>query len=433
MEGALGPNPREAVPCRARIGARARRVVLATAMTIALPASAVETSILVSPAPAEGAEMAYAVSVDGTRIALGSPGETAAAGAIYVVDCAALPCAVPLRIAPADLAAGDVFGAAVDLSGDTLVATAPGPEPGAAYVFVDNGSGWTQQARLTPTGGSSGERFGVSASLSGDRLAGGADRANGKAGAVYVFARSGTAWTQEARLTAADPLPRDAFGSSVSLDADTLLVGAPLKAAAALGSYANGAAYVFTHSAGGWSQQMKLTNASGANGDLFGFAVDLAGDRAIIGAPFAATAQGKAFMFTRSGAAWSQQAQLTATGGAAGDEFGWSVALGDADVFIGAPFAGQFAGAPCGGSYVFDATLLAQNGTGSIEAPLLDELSGWSIAASGTRWTSSAPGHLVGATVHAGAAYWFDPIITVFHAGFDVSGACTPVEPPPRA
>ncbi len=229
---------------------------------------------------------------------------------------------------------------------------------------------------------------------------------------------------------ASDPIPRDAFGSSLSLDGDTLLIGAPLKASAALGSYANGAVYVFTRGAGGWSQQTKLTNTSGSSGDLFGFAVDLHGDRMIVGAPFATSAQGKALMFTRSGTAWTEQAQLAATGGAAGDEFGWSVALGDDDLFVGAPFTGQFAGAPCGGSYEFDAALLAQNGTGSIEAPLLDEMSGWSIAASGTRWTSSAPGHLVGAATHAGAAYWFDPLITVFHAGFDVSGSCAAVEEP---
>ena len=97
---------------------------------------------------------------------------------------------------------------------------------------------------------------------------------------------------------------------------------------------------------------------------------------------------------------------------------------------VGAPFAGQLTESACGGSYVFDITQLAENGTGSIEAPLPNELSGWSIAASGSRWISAAPGHLVGAAVHAGAAYWFDPVITVFHAGFDTSGACAPVETP---
>lgn len=398
-------------------------LVVAIIAAIAGPAAAVETSVLVSPAATTGAEMAYAVGLDGTELAIGAPGENAITGAVYAVDCATLPCAAPLRIAPADIVVGDAFGTAVDVSGDTLVATAPGPEPGAAYVYVNDGSGWSQQAKLTPSGGSSGERFGQSTSLSGDRLAVGADRAGNGAGAVYVFVRTGTTWTQEARLTAADPAPGDAVGSSVSLDADTLVVGAPFKRSAALGSYANGAVYVFTRDAGGWSQQAKLT-ASSASGDLFGFAVDVLGDRAVIGAPYATVAQGLAYVFARSGGTWSLQTELNAAAGAPGDEFGWSVAQSDDNVLIGAPFAGQLAGAACGASYLFDATLLTEVAGASIEAPLVNELAGWSIATSGARWVTSAPGHIVGTDDHAGAAYWFDPTVTIFHSGFDAPGAC---------
>jgi hypothetical protein len=423
MNSAVGPDRRrEASPVRGRIGMR--RAMLVAAIAAACPAGAMETSILLSPTPSPGAEMGYTVALDGTDIAIGAPGENAVTGAIYTVDCATLPCAAPLRIAPVDIVADDTFGAAVSVSGDTIVATASGSEPGAAYVYIRDGVGWTQQARLTPSGGSNGERFGISASLSGERLAVGANRANGRAGVVYVFVRNGATWTQEARLTAGDPTPRDALGSSVSLDADTLLAGAPMKRIGTPGTYANGAAYVFTRDTGGWTQQAKLTNAAGANGDLFGFAVDVAGDRAVIGAPYAASAQGFAYVFTRSAGVWSQQAQLAASAGAAGDEFGWSVALADDSILVGAPFAGQLADAPCGGSYVFDGALLSETGFGSIEAPLLNEMTGWSIAASGTRWIGGAPGHIAGVDDHAGAAYWFDPTVTLFHAGFDLVGAC---------
>jgi hypothetical protein len=379
---------------------------------------------MTSPTPIAAADVAYAVGLDGTEIAMGAPGENATAGAVYAVDCAATPCTAPVRIAPSDLLAGDGFGTAVGVSGNTVIATAPGPEPGAAYVFVNDGSGWVQQAKLTPSGGTAGERFGLSASLSGDRLAVGADKAGIGAGAVYVFVRSGTTWTQEARLTAADAVAHDALGSSVSLDADTLLVGAPFKHVAALGSYANGAAYVFTRDAGGWSQQAKLVAASSANGDLFGFAVNVLGDRALIGSPYALTSQGAAYAFDRSAGVWTQQAALTATGGTEGDEFGWSVAQGDASILIGAPFAGQLAGAACGRSYLFDGASLSEAAGASIEAPLLNEMAGWSIVASGARWIISAPGYIVGTDEHAGAAYWFDPTLTIFHAAFDVPGAC---------
>jgi hypothetical protein len=402
---------------------RARSLACALALAFAAPVGAVESAIIVSPAASAAAEMAYGIGVDGTTVAIGAPGENDVAGAAYIVDCSMLPCGAPLRIAPTELVADDAFGTALGISGNTLVVSAAGAVPGAAYVFVSDGVGWSQQAKLTPSGLSAGERFGQAVSLSGDRVAIGAGRVgvNG-AGAVYVFVRNGTVWTEEAKLTPSDGEAFDAFGTSVVLDVDTILVGAPMNAASA-STYANGAVYAFVRGAGGWTEQAKLT-AVGANGDLFGYSVALAGDRAVIGAPYAANAQGQAYFFVRSGSAWSQQAIMTTATGAVGDEFGWSVALGDDSVFIGAPFVGQANGVACGTSYVFDAATLGEAGGTTIEAPVADELAGWAVAASGPRWVTSAPGHLVGDAAHAGAAYWFDPTITIFHAGFDAPGAC---------
>ena len=414
-------------PARIR-GARSlracgRATALATALALSAPVAAVETAILSSPVPAATAELAYSIDVDGTRIVLGAPGENAGAGAVYVFDCANLPCIAPQRLAPVDAGADDELGTAVAISGDTLVATAPGPEPGAAYVYVFDDGAWTQQAKLTPGGGSTGEHFGAAVAMSGDRIAIGADQAGFGAGAVYVFVRSGASWVQEARLSAGDAAPRDAFGTSVALDADTLVAGAPIKRTGAAGSYANGAAYVFSRGGGTWTQQARLT-ASGANGDLFGFSVDAAGDRAVVGAPYAANARGTAYVFSRSGSAWSQQTQLNAASGAAGDEFGWSVALGSDRVVVGAPFTGQLAEAACGHAYVFEGAALAEGNAGAVTAPVLNELTGWSVAASGQSWAASAPGHAIGPSDHAGAAYWFDGAITIFQSGFDTLSTC---------
>ena len=108
--------------------------LIAASIAYTIPAGAIETVTLLSPAPSAAAEMAYAIDVDSTLIAIGAPGENANAGAIYLTDCATLPCTPPLRIAPDDLAAGDAFGTAVRLSADTLIATATlGPEGAATY------------------------------------------------------------------------------------------------------------------------------------------------------------------------------------------------------------------------------------------------------------------------------------------------------------
>ena len=126
---------RVAEPVRSRAGAH-RACALAIAAAFAAPAGAVETAILLSPAPSTTAEMAYAVGVEGTWVVIGAPGEDAVAGAIYAIDCSTSPCANPIRIVPADVLPDHAFGTAISISGDTFAATAPGAEPGAAYIYV---------------------------------------------------------------------------------------------------------------------------------------------------------------------------------------------------------------------------------------------------------------------------------------------------------
>jgi hypothetical protein len=395
-------------------------VSIAAMLVVATPALAFESSILISPTPGSGAEMAYSVALDGTAIVVGAPGENALTGAIYATDCSMLPCAPSMRIAPADLSVGDTFGFAVATSGDTLVATAP--RTGAAYVYVRNGSGWIEQAKLT--GATATERFGFAAALDGDVLAIGADRADSGLGAVYVFARSGSTWSQQVRLGAPEPTLHASFGTSIALDGTTLVAGAPLVRPPTNGSYAHGAAYVFTSDGGTWSEQQKLAASDGANGDLFGYAVDVTGDRAVVGAPYASASKGAAYVFARSGTTWTQAHELGAAAGVGGDHFGWSVAIGDA-VLVGAPFTGQAIGTPCGTTYAFDATSFVETSASLVATPVAEAMTGWSLAASGPRWVVSAPGYLVGANIQAGAAYWFDLGPVIFDSGFELLAACT--------
>ena len=275
------------------------------------------------------------------------------------------------RLLAADGAAGDQFGYSVALSGDTAVIGARfdsdnvnGLESGSAYVFIRTGATWSQQAKLTAADGEARDWFGVRVAISGDTAVVTADAddddVNGvDSGSVYVFTRSGTAWSLEAKLIAADGAPVDLFGYSVALSGDTAVFGAKFDDDDVNG-VDSGSAYVFTRSGATWSQQAKLTADDGAAGDLFGYSVALAGDTVVVTAnadddDIKGIDSGSAYVFTRAGTTWSQQAKLVASDGAAGDLFGVRAAVFDDTALIGARFTDENAD-DSGSAYVFTRT-----------------------------------------------------------------------------
>ncbi len=230
-----------------------------------------------------------------------------------------------------------------------------GSESGSAYVFVRSGTTWSQQAKLTAFDAAAIDQFGYSVAISGDTAIVGAygdDDAGSASGSAYVFVRSGTTWSQQAKLTALDAAASDQFGYSVAISGDTAIVGAYLDDDA--GS-ASGSAYVFVRSGTTWSQQAKLTASDGAASDLFGYSVAISGDTAIVGAygdDDAGSDSGSAYVFVRSGTTWSQQAKLTALDAAAVDCFGYSVAISGDTAIVGA-YLDDDAGSASGSAYVF--------------------------------------------------------------------------------
>jgi hypothetical protein len=152
---------------------------------------------------------------------------------------------------------------------------------------------WTEQAQLSASDAVAGDGFGWAVSLSGDTaFVGAAGNFATGTGAAYVYVRSGTLWTQQAKLTASDGVPGDQFSYSVSLSGDTALVGAEGKTGSA------GAAYLYLRSGTVWTRQAKLTASDGVAGDQFGFAVALSGDTALLGAPFQAGSTGAVYVCT---------------------------------------------------------------------------------------------------------------------------------------
>lgn len=293
----------------------------------------------------------------------------------------------------------DLFGEWVAIYGDTLVVGAvyensnttgingdqannSANDAGAAYVYTRNGTEWSQQAYIKASNTDAGDRFGQSIAISGDTLVIGAEfedsntaGVNGNqasnsaadAGAVYVFVRSGSVWSQQAYIKASNAGAGDEFGRSVAISGDTLGVGAFDEDSSTTGingdqgnnsSPGAGAVYVFTRSGTVWSQQAYLKASNTDETDRFGRIVAISGDTLVVGATGedssatgingdqnsnSASHSGAAYVFTREGTAWQQQAYIKASntdGGNLidddGDFFGGSVALSGDTLVVGA-------------------------------------------------------------------------------------------------
>jgi hypothetical protein len=328
------------------------------------PALALLETKLTAGDAAAGDQFGRSVALSGDTAVVGShldDDTDTDSGSAYVFTRSGTTWTQQAKLTASDAAAADWFGISVAIDGDTIVVGAlfgegAGADSGSAYVFTRSGTTWTQQAKLTASDGEPVDEFGISVAIEGDTAVVGSHfdgDAGFFSGSAYVFTRSGTTWTQQAKLTASDAAALDRFGNSVALSGDTAVVGASFGDAAFPDS---GSAYVFTRSGTTWSQQAKLTASDAAALDRFGNSVALSGDTAVVGAQGnddAGTESGSAYVFTRSGTTWSQQAKLTASDAAADDEFGFSVALSVDTAMVGAPF-GDGAVPASGSAYAFE-------------------------------------------------------------------------------
>jgi hypothetical protein len=300
-------------------------------------------------------------------------------GTAFRLDVAAPFAGVPQKRAASDGADADDFGISVDLDGDDAIVGAwrhdlATSSEGAAYVFARDRGGWIQAAKLTASDAEEGDFFGFDVGIeAGTALVGafGEDGAGSLRGAAYVFERDGDAWTQTAKLGAADAADGHRFGASVALDGDRALIGAW---GAALGGTSRGAAYVFERDAAGWNQTARLVAADAADDKFFGRSVALQGDLAVVGASGDATDgpfRGAAYVFRRSGDAWIQTAKLTASDAADNDRFGSSLALEGDHVLVGA-FWADLGETNEGAAYVFRRSGDAWIQTAKLTAPSPD-------------------------------------------------------------
>ena len=317
-------------------------------------------------------------------------------GAVYVFTRTGSTWTQQAYIKASNTGTDDRFGCSVSLYEDTLVAgayredspatgingvetddTTDASASGAVYVFTRTGSTWAQQAYIKASNSDGGDNFGLSVSLYGDTLAVGAmqessaaagiggdqdDDTTGASGAVYVFTRTDSTWAQQAYIKASNTGASDYFGSSVALHGDTLAVGAHFEDSAATGiggdqdddtASASGAVYVFTRTGSTWAQQAYIKASNTGANDYFGLRIALNGDTLAVGAYAEdstttgidgeqsnsdASASGAAYVFTRTGDDWEQQAYVKAPNTDSNDQFGWSLALYGDSLAIGAHY-----------------------------------------------------------------------------------------------
>lgn len=223
-----------------------------------------------------------------------------------------------------------------------------------------------QELKLTAEDATGEDHFGRTMAMSGDRLAVGAMTTNGGNGAVYIYERADDEWLLDEKI---DGLGRPNFGRSIGIDGDYLVVALCKMASGGIcqpSTSGLGIVYFFDREATGWVLRNEFNN----NRDAFGTSAALSGDLAVIGADGdddVATDAGAAFIYRRTGDSWTQEAKLTPSDGASGDNFGYSAAISGNYALIGAWNALDSQGAAYifeyqDGSWVETAKLVADDG-----------------------------------------------------------------------
>ena len=323
-------------------------------------------------------EFAYSVSIstDANYIAVGARQEFANSssngGAVYIYTRSGSTWTQQARLVGSTVSTDYRFGSSVSINSDgtylLVGAYTKNFNVGTAYVFTRSGSTWTQQAEI-PSPTATADLFGLKSAINstGDLVAicaqnnPGAGAAYTQSGAVHVYSRSGSTWTLQQTLRASDENSYWRFGRSARFNSDGtyIIIGAPMNSP----GVGNGAAYIFTRSGSTWTQQAKITASDAQVDDYFGSSVSINSDAtyAISSASSEDTGgsnAGAAYVFTRSGSTWTQQQKIVSSDLQVSDLFGISVSMNSDGTYaiVGAYGEDGGAGDPLSGAgavYVF--------------------------------------------------------------------------------
>ena len=384
------------------------------------PSNWLEEAKLTASDGAPPAFYGFSVSIDGNSAIVGAWMQGGLKGAAYVYTRTGANWTQEAKLTASDGAPPDEFGYSVSMDGNYAIVGMYNDNNarGSAYVFERTGTNWTQEAKLIASDGQSGDGFGYTVSINGNTAIAGAWRDENLTGAAYVYTRTGTNWTQQAKLYALDGEINDYFGYSVSIKGDSAIVGARNK------NDITGAAYVYTRTGTSWTQDAKLIASDGEPGDQFGLSVSINGGFAIVGAPGSTgTTTGATYVYTRTGTNWTQQAKLVGSDSEINSGFGWSVSINGDSIIAGSPGGDNNNGS----AYIFTCT--GANWTQEAKLTASDatpgDFFGLSVSISG----GSAIAGAFGDDGYKGSAYVFRSQVVlqigIIKGGFGVTSTIT--------
>ena len=259
------------------------------------------------------------IAQNANYIVCGSPyirnGSTITGGA-YVFYNSGTGWAQQKKMIASDAAAPDGagFAVAMDSTGTYVLVgayqetTSPTSYQGAVYAWSRSGTSWIQNQKILPPSAANSDAFGSALAMDGAyAITSAPSRSVG--GYAFIYTRSGTTWSLQATLVHSDPVIVDFFGADVSISGDTVVVGAYNKVNSGLNQV--GAAYIFTRSGSTWTQQAKLLPSTIQTSAAFGRQVVISGDTIAV----YASGQSKLYIYKRSGTVWTESQIIDVTAG----------------------------------------------------------------------------------------------------------------------
>lgn len=366
-------------------------LVLSPSLVIAVSPDMTETLKLEPTDAIAGSSYGHSVALREDLIVIGAPydkpGGANRAGSVHVYEARQYGWSTEIKLTAPTQRTNDFFGTAVAIANEQILASHidNGGLLGAIHVFEFVSFSWEEVAMFRAADGQAGDRFGVAIAVDGNTLvvgASGDDLVNGSLsgeGAAYVFERTETGWQEVAKLTGSDSHAQQGFGFAVAISGDTIVIGAPLDAR---GDPRMGAAYVFEKPVNGWismTESQKLIPSDNLWNHEAGRSVAISGDTLVISAPYSNYSDdvppyyqshlGAVYVFERSANSWLEVARLRANNSEGGERLGFdSVAVSDGAVLASARlFNPYYSNSAIGAAYLFHKPFAGwRSGTSSI-------------------------------------------------------------------